>query len=551
MRGRRRLLLVLVPLLALGVWAAVRVRRAVEARAEAALRRAGLTARTVRFSWLGPLRLEQVEGGVPGGGRLAIDTALLRFSVLGTHEPRTHLARVVLRGLRLERPPLAAVWPEADLDVVTWRHEGGVERLTLRQHAGEGTIEVSGSAAEAGAELTLTQLDLGTAEVLWNGDRVLSPGRWSGRATFAGSAVRFESGGTFHGDAVRLTPASPVPADDEGAPTAMDVAWTLHGRGDTIEVGRFAARLPGLDVNARGVVRTTPDRHVDVALTARCELADALRTAGLVLPLKGAGAGRLGAADLELAMRGPLAEPGALVIDPRLRFTPEPALEAAFSYLRAPFVYRPDVSPGMEVDVRDGAPDFIAIDAVPALFQRALIVSEDAGFPRHCGIDLAEIAAAWAENEEEGRRLRGASTITQQLVKNLLLSSEKTYGRKLKEAALALMVDAAVPKSRLLEIYVNIIEWGPRLHGLVPAARHYFDKRPDELTPKETAFLVCLIPAPVRYHQAHEAGRIGPGMEQLVHNLLAKLHALGELDDDAYQRALDEELQFAAETAPT
>ena len=551
MRGRRRLLLVLVPLLALGVWAAIRVRRAVEARAEAALRQAGFTAHSVSFSWLGPLRLEQVAGEMPGGGRLAIDTALLRWSVFGTREPRTHLSRVVLRGLRLERPPLAAAWPEADFDVVAWRREDGVERLTLKQHAGDGTIEASRVAADTGTELTLAQLDLGAAEVLWNGDRVLSPGRWSGRATFAGSAERFESAGTFHGDAVRLTPPGPVQADGEGAPTAMDVEWTLHGRGDTVEIGRLAARLPGIDVNAHGAVRTTPDRHVDIALTARCELADALRTAGLELPLKGARAGRLGAADLDLSMRGPLAEPGALVIDPRLRFEPEPALEAAFSYLRAPFVYRPDVSPGVEVDVRDGAPDFIAIEAVPALFQRALIVSEDAGFPRHCGIDLAEIAAAWAENEEEGRRLRGASTITQQLVKNLLLSSEKTYGRKLKEAALALMLDAAVPKSRLLEIYVNIIEWGPRLHGLVPAARHYFDKRPDELTPKEIAFLVCLIPSPVRYHQAHEAGRIGPGMEQLVHNLLAKLHSLGELDDGAYQEALDEELQFAAETAPS
>jgi penicillin-binding protein 1A len=144
--------------------------------------------------------------------------------------------------------------------------------------------------------------------------------------------------------------------------------------------------------------------------------------------------------------------------------------------------------------------------------------------------------------------VRGASTITQQLVKNVLLTNERTYRRKLKEAALALMVDAVVPKARLLEIYVNIIEWGPGLHGLVPAARHYFGKPPAELTPKEIAFLVCLIPNPVRYHQAYVAGRIGPGMEQLIRNLLVKLRSVGALDDAQYEDALREELHFAPET---
>jgi membrane peptidoglycan carboxypeptidase len=248
-------------------------------------------------------------------------------------------------------------------------------------------------------------------------------------------------------------------------------------------------------------------------------------------------------------MHGPLGDPAALAITPRLRFAPEPSVVAALSYLRAPFTYRPAGAPGVVVELRDGAPDFIPIDAVPPLFQKALLVSEDAGFSGHAGIDLVEIVAAWVENGEDGRRLRGASTITQQVVKNLLLSSERTYGRKLKEAALALMVDAVVPKSRLLEIYVNIVEWGPRLYGLVPAARHYFGKRPDQLTPKEMAFLVCLIPSPVRYHQAHGAGKIGPGMEHLVRNLLAKLRSVDAIGEEEYQQALAEDLAFVPEGA--
>ena len=105
-----------------------------------------------------------------------------------------------------------------------------------------------------------------------------------------------------------------------------------------------------------------------------------------------------------------------------------------------------------------------------------------------------------------------------------------------------------MPKSRILEIYVNVIEWGPGLYGLVPAARHYFGKTPAELTPREMVFLVCIIPSPVRYHQAHAAGRVGPGMDQIMANLLAKLRSVDALDDDAYFDALTEELRFVPES---
>jgi penicillin-binding protein 1A len=546
----RRLCLVLLPPLAvasLAIWCGKRV---VEERAEALLRRAGFTARDVRFSWFGPLRLGGVTGPVPGGGRLTIETILLRWRFLGGQDARAHLSGIELRGVRATRVPLAAAWPEADFDVIAWTREGGRERLSLRQRSSEGDSAIEACVPAAGAEavLSLARLDLATADVQWNGDTVLDLGRWSGRVTFAGSAARFESEGALHGEAVRMTPPRPLQAEGEGVPTPMDVEWKLHGGGDAVALVRGAARLAGLDVSVHGIMGGAPDRLVDGAIKARCELAAAFRTTGLTLPLTEMHANRFGTALLDLSMRGPLATPASLVIDPRLRFEPEPEVVQALSYLRAPFLYHPASSPGVEVDVRDGAPDFISIDAVPPLFQKALLVSEDAGFPHHPGIDLAEIVAAWAENSEDGHRIRGASTITQQLVKNLFLSNEKTYARKLKEAALALMVDAVVPKARLLEIYVNIIEWGPGLHGLVPAARHYFGKQTAELTPKEIAFLVCLIPSPVRYHQAHEAGKIGPGMEQLVRNLLAKLRSVDALDEDRYERALREELQFAPET---
>lgn len=520
---------------------------AVEEKVGAALRRAGLSVRAVRFSWRGFLQLEGVARDAPGNGRLTIDRIDVGWRVLGGWHARGYVSSLGLRGLRFARRPLVASWPQADF-AVDWRREDDGERAALRQLPGGAEIVVVRASATEDAAVTLTGLDLSTALVQWNGDPVLKPGRWSGRATLDRSASRFLSEGAFHAEAVRFTAPRSLQPGGDGAPSEMDLDWRARGEDGVVQIDRFAARLAGLHLLAHGTVGEAPEHPVSLVVNAHGDLADVFRSAGLPPPLKDARADRFGVVTLEANVHGPSAAPASLAIDSRLRFTPVPEVARALSYLRAAFLHRPDVSPGVVVDVRDGNRDFIPIGAVPPLFVATLLLSEDAGFWHHGGIDLAEIAAAWIENGENGRRLRGASTITQQLVKNLLLSSERTYGRKLNEAALAVMVDAVVPKPRLLEIYLNIIEWGPRLHGLFPAARHYFGKTPQDLTPREMAFLVCLIPNPVRYHQAHTAGRIGPGMEQLVRNLLAKVHAAGALDDAQYEEALHEELSFAPES---
>src|SRR4029079_9752729 len=131
-----------------------------------------------------------------------------------------------------------------------------------------------------------------------------------------------------------------------------------------------------------------------------------------------------------------------------------------------------------------------------------------AGFYAHRGIDLAELPAAIVENWTRGGAFRGASTITQQLAKNLFLSREKRLGRKLRELSLALLLEAALGKQRILEIYLNVIEWGPDLYGLRPAARRYFHKEPAELTPRQMAFLVALIPGPIKYQRSFASGTL-------------------------------------------
>jgi penicillin-binding protein 1A len=194
---------------------------------------------------------------------------------------------------------------------------------------------------------------------------------------------------------------------------------------------------------------------------------------------------------------------------------------------------------------------WVSYNRISPALAKAVRVTEDAAFWDHDGIDLGEIRASIQDNLTKGTPLRGASTITQQLARNLFLSRDKSFARKAQEAALALMMDAAVPKTRILEIYLNVIEWGPGLYGLGPASRHYFGKDPSQLTTKEMAFLVCLIPSPVRYHSAHSAGRVGPGMDELMQNLLAKMYEAGALGEEECLRASEEELAFAPEDAGT
>lgn len=518
----------------------------------------GLSVRDVRLSWPATLRLEGVtlQPARLGAARLTLAAAHVRWRLLGGSDVRSHVDGVTLQGLRLAHGPLLVEWPQGALDVMAWSREAGAEHLRLRQAFSGGEADITWPGGRGGARpasVSLSRLDLSTARVSWGGETVLDPGSWSGRLSLTRAGERLESEGMLAGEAVRvaLPPAVGMGSGDYGSPTAVAFDWSVVRDDDSIEVRRAAARLDGLALDARGrLQRWKGDRQVTVQLSASSDLGAALRTTGVLLPasLDALPRDRFGTAWFDLSVRGSLADPAGLRVKPRLRFESAPESVRALHYLLGPFRYTPAEAEGVVIDVRPGAPDFVPLGSVPPLFVQALLMSEDAGFFGHPGVDVAEIPIAWATNVERGRAARGASTITQQLAKNLFLSSDKSYGRKVTEAALALVLDAAVPKTRLLEIYLNVIEWGPGCYGLGPAARHYFGKAPGQLTPREMAFLVCLVPSPVRYHQAHAAGRVGPGMDQLMANLLEKLRAAGALSDEQHAAALAEELAFRPES---
>jgi len=176
---------------------------------------------------------------------------------------------------------------------------------------------------------------------------------------------------------------------------------------------------------------------------------------------------------------------------------------------------------------------------------RAVTTSEDAGFFAHAGFDFDELRNALAAGAEAGRVVRGGSTISQQLAKNLYLTRERTLARKVREAVITVGLEATVPKARLLEIYLNVIEWGPGIHGIGPAARHWFGKDVRDLSPGEAAFLASVIPNPVRYHGMLARGEPSPTWRERVDALLLRMSEQGALSDDELLRALDQPILFA------
>jgi monofunctional biosynthetic peptidoglycan transglycosylase len=140
--------------------------------------------------------------------------------------------------------------------------------------------------------------------------------------------------------------------------------------------------------------------------------------------------------------------------------------------------------------------------------RRAVLVAEDAAFFEHDGVDLKELRASLEANWEEGRFTRGASTITQQLAKNLYLSPSRNPIRKLKELMITRRLEAALTKRRILEIYLNVIEWGDGIFGAEAAARAYFGKTAAEVSPDESALLAGAIINPREHNPGHPTARL-------------------------------------------
>ena len=142
--------------------------------------------------------------------------------------------------------------------------------------------------------------------------------------------------------------------------------------------------------------------------------------------------------------------------------------------------------------------DVVGRDAISLHLRRAVLASEDDRFYLHVGFDIEEIQNA-LERARRGRRLRGASTITQQVAKNLFLWEGRSYLRKGYEAYLTVVLEICLPKDRILDLYLNLAEWGDGVFGAEMAARTHFRKSAKSLTREEAARLAAVLPSPVRW----------------------------------------------------
>jgi len=146
---------------------------------------------------------------------------------------------------------------------------------------------------------------------------------------------------------------------------------------------------------------------------------------------------------------------------------------------------------------------WVNYERISTHLKRAVVASEDDRFMEHNGFDLRGIKQALQKNQRKGKSVAGGSTITQQLAKNLFLSPSRSYVRKAQEAVITVMIELLWDKRRILEVYLNVVEWGNGVYGAEAAARHYYRTSAANLGPTQAAHIAVMLPNPRRYEKAY------------------------------------------------
>jgi monofunctional biosynthetic peptidoglycan transglycosylase len=181
---------------------------------------------------------------------------------------------------------------------------------------------------------------------------------------------------------------------------------------------------------------------------------------------------------------------------------------------------------------RDIRRQWMPLERISPHLIRAVIASEDNEFCHHWGIDFKELEVAWERSQRNGGRLRGASTISQQTAKNVFLWPGRSYLRKGLEAYFTGLIEVFWPKRRIMEVYLNVIEWGPGVFGAEAAARHWFRKPASRLTRIEAARLAAILPNPNRYR----ANPPGPYVNGRSYTIAARADSVNLYGDDRCAR---------------
>lgn len=195
--------------------------------------------------------------------------------------------------------------------------------------------------------------------------------------------------------------------------------------------------------------------------------------------------------------------------------------------------------PEGEIYTREVGPKnerWVPLSEVPPLLTQAIVAQEDGGFYKHSGISLFHLRGSLVRNLTEGRFARGGSTLTMQLTRNLFLNKRKNLSRKLEELCITWYLEKKLNKDEIIELYVNVVEFGPNLFGIREAAAHYFNKHPKALRPEEIVALTRLLPGPRLYAKFFERRRLSKAYTNRLNRLLALLVKRGHLEEGSFRK---------------
>jgi hypothetical protein len=374
----------------------------------------------------------------------------------------------------------------------------------------------------------------------------------TGRARIAlasdASALTFDLEGSTHGLAIRNARL----AQDVVRGVDLDVrARGVLTTPADLRLDEAAVKLGAAELSASGVLRQADD-HIEGGLrfevpTVACNALHESFPAALLPALDGAHIGGTFGASGRLAFDSRALDDMALDYDvhDRCQFAdvPPDLSRDRFTQAFVHKVYLPDGTIG-DHTTGPGTPNWTALEDISPYMQVAVLTTEDGAFLRHHGFNRAAIRASIIANLKAGRFVRGASTITMQLAKNLFLSRDKTLARKLEEVVLAEYLEQTFSKEELMELYLNVIEFGPAVYGITSAADYYFGRTPAELNLAECLFLASVLPSPLRYGALRDAGELSDDRRRGLHSLMEIAHRNGRINDNELAEAEAQTIEF-------
>ncbi|MFT3765015.1 MAG: biosynthetic peptidoglycan transglycosylase [Minicystis sp.] len=193
----------------------------------------------------------------------------------------------------------------------------------------------------------------------------------------------------------------------------------------------------------------------------------------------------------------------------------------------------------VDIETGPGTPDWVPYAAISKFMEAAVLTTEDGGFHRHHGFDHEAIKNSVRENLRKKKFVRGASTISMQLAKNLYLDRGKNLSRKLQEAVLTMYLEQELTKEQIIELYLNVVEFGPMVYGVEPAARHYFSTSAKELSLGQALYIASIMPNPKVQHFG-SGGAVAPGWMAYLHKLMKIARDRNRIADDEMEEGLRE-----------